>query len=103
MYSEFGISIFNLDDKIFLESARKKSFFYRRLGFSITSENVFLEVSGNNGSLKSIYRGGTLKECSPKRTKWLLWMLAVRVLPSRYELVMNHYGCWLYDLSWNIY
>jgi len=27
MYSEFGISIFNLDDKIFLESARKKSFF----------------------------------------------------------------------------
>jgi len=44
MYSEFGISIFNLDDKIFLESARKKLFFYRRLGFSITSENVFLEV-----------------------------------------------------------
>jgi len=48
MYSEFGISIFNLDDKIFLESARKKSFFYRRLGFSMASENVFLEASGNN-------------------------------------------------------
>ena len=59
--------------------------------------------SKNDRLLKSIYRGGTLKECSPKRTKWLLWMLAVRVLPSRYELVMNHYGCWLYDLGWNIY
>ena len=66
MYSEFGISIFNLDDKIFLESARKKSFFYRRLGFSIASENIFLEASGNNGSLKSIYRGGSCFQPSLK-------------------------------------
>ena len=66
MYSEFGISIFNLDDKIFLESARKKLFFYRRLGFSITSENVFLEVSRNNGSLKSICRGGSCSQPSLK-------------------------------------
>ena len=66
MYSEFGISIFNLDDKIFLESARKKSFFYRRLGFSIASENIFLEASGNNGSLKSIYRGGSCSQPSLK-------------------------------------
>ena len=66
MYSEFGISIFNLDDKIFLESARKKLFFYRRLGFSITSENVFLEVSRNNGSLKSICRDDSCPQPSLK-------------------------------------
>ena len=48
MYSEFGISVFNFNEEIFLESARKKLFFYRRLGFSMASENVFLEASGNN-------------------------------------------------------
>ena len=66
MYSEFGISIFNFDEKIFLESAWRKSFFYRRLGFSIASENIFLEASRNNGSLKSICRGGSCSQPSLK-------------------------------------
>jgi hypothetical protein len=26
--------------------------------------------------------------------------LLAGVLPCRHELVMNHYGCWLYDVGW---